>query len=171
MRRMRAALNVGALASSLICIAVIIIWLLGRRHTHYLEWNRTNFNFNFVTGGGLAYVGLTSDTVGVPRCTLEHNDYPSALWTGWRPGPGRWGFALYLNKTIGPPVGRWKYGGRVLNSVFLPLWFIALISLSLPLWRLSQILIRRRRHQPGACLHCGYSLTGNTSGVCPELTM
>jgi hypothetical protein len=24
------------------------------------------------------------------------------------------------------------------------------------------------RHPPGHCQHCGYSLTGNTSGVCPE---
>jgi hypothetical protein len=27
---------------------------------------------------------------------------------------------------------------------------------------------RRRRRSRGDCLHCGYSLTGNTSGTCPE---
>ena len=25
-----------------------------------------------------------------------------------------------------------------------------------------------RRHQPGHCVTCGYNLTGNTSGRCPE---
>ena len=27
---------------------------------------------------------------------------------------------------------------------------------------------RRDRMKRGKCLHCGYSLTGNVSGVCPE---
>jgi len=27
---------------------------------------------------------------------------------------------------------------------------------------------RHRRRKKGLCLHCGYNLTGNTSGVCPE---
>ena len=29
-------------------------------------------------------------------------------------------------------------------------------------------LRRRRRRKRGLCLSCGYNLTGNTSGVCPE---
>jgi hypothetical protein len=28
-------------------------------------------------------------------------------------------------------------------------------------------VIRKRRAQ-GLCIHCGYDLTGNISGVCPE---
>ena len=28
--------------------------------------------------------------------------------------------------------------------------------------------LRRRRRRLGQCLHCGYSLHGNLSGVCPE---
>jgi len=28
--------------------------------------------------------------------------------------------------------------------------------------------IRRRRRRGGQCLHCGYDLHGNVSGVCPE---
>jgi hypothetical protein len=28
--------------------------------------------------------------------------------------------------------------------------------------------VRARRIKPGHCNQCGYSLTGNTSGVCPE---
>lgn len=27
---------------------------------------------------------------------------------------------------------------------------------------------RRRRQPPGCCIACGYNLTGNLSGVCPE---
>ena len=28
--------------------------------------------------------------------------------------------------------------------------------------------LRRRRRRLGQCLHCGYSLRGNVSGICPE---
>ena len=31
-------------------------------------------------------------------------------------------------------------------------------------------LRRRRRRKRGLCLTCGYNLTGNTSGMCPECT-
>ena len=30
------------------------------------------------------------------------------------------------------------------------------------------VLERDRRYPPGHCLKCGYNLTGNVSGVCPE---
>ena len=28
--------------------------------------------------------------------------------------------------------------------------------------------LRRQRRAKGLCVHCGYDLTGNVSGVCPE---
>ena len=33
---------------------------------------------------------------------------------------------------------------------------------------LTALLVRRRRPRPGRCAECGYDLTGNESGVCPE---
>jgi len=48
--------------------------------------------------------------------------------------------------------------------VILPLW-IPFLIVAIPtgvLWR------RDRRIPQGHCQECGYSLTGNTSGVCPE---
>ena len=35
-------------------------------------------------------------------------------------------------------------------------------------WEGRGPLRRWRRRKRGLCLHCGYNLTGNTSGVCPE---
>ena len=46
----------------------------------------------------------------------------------------------------------------------LPLW-IPLLLIGAPtviLWR------NDRRYPPGHCRKCGYNLTGNVSGICPE---
>lgn len=52
-----------------------------------------------------------------------------------------------------------------LHVLFVPLWipFLAFGVPSLVLWWLD-----RRRPTAGHCPHCGYNLTGNVSGRCPE---
>lgn len=52
-------------------------------------------------------------------------------------------------------------------KVVIPLW-IPFVLLAVPtaiLW------YRDRRHPLGHCRKCGYNLTGNVSGVCPECGM
>jgi hypothetical protein len=53
----------------------------------------------------------------------------------------------------------------------IPLWPLALPALP-ALWVLSRDILRTcrtaRRRRRGLCLHCGYDLTGNVSGRCPE---
>ncbi len=48
------------------------------------------------------------------------------------------------------------------------LWMIAAMASCLPVWRFRRRIRTRRRLRNGQCPHCGYNLTGNTSGVCPE---
>lgn len=56
--------------------------------------------------------------------------------------------------------------------VAVPCWSLLAISLPLPLARGLRALRARRlvrlRSASGACVQCGYALTGNLSGVCPE---
>jgi hypothetical protein len=50
--------------------------------------------------------------------------------------------------------------------VFLPFWLLVLpfaVPTAISFWR-----DRRRHAPPHCCQSCGYDLTGNTSGVCPE---
>jgi hypothetical protein len=61
------------------------------------------------------------------------------------------------------------YGSGAANmpgvwAAWLPLWPFAFGSVVLAIlsWRL------RRPPPPGYCRNCGYDLTGNVSGVCPE---
>ena len=51
------------------------------------------------------------------------------------------------------------------SSVTFPAW-----AITAPLFLLGLPTVRRlrRRPLPGCCHACGYDLTGNTSGVCPE---
>lgn len=57
----------------------------------------------------------------------------------------------------------WKSGGPSL--IVVPLW-VPLLLLAVP----TAVLFYRdrRRIPPGHCRKCGYNLTGNASGVCPE---
>ena len=74
-----------------------------------------------------------------------------------------------------PPEAVWSYGfqSQRLNNPggtgfygAIPFWFPAVLCLIPPaLWLLVH---RKRPVRDGVCADCGYDLTGNTSGICPE---
>jgi hypothetical protein len=49
------------------------------------------------------------------------------------------------------------------REIDIPQWFLFLLVVTPVAWSL-----RRRRHPRGFCHSCGYNLTGNVSGRCPE---
>ena len=51
------------------------------------------------------------------------------------------------------------------NEVGIPYWLCFLLTAIPTAWLWHR---DRRRVRPGCCLRCGYDLTGNLSGVCPE---
>ena len=82
-------------------------------------------------------------------------------WTKWI------GLVLSLLSTvlfIGSLVSPLKPGLKRIVR-FDPLFLLFAVPTCVLWW------VDRRRIPPGHCQHCGYSLTGNTSGVCPELSM
>jgi hypothetical protein len=63
------------------------------------------------------------------------------------------------------------FGIAVAKTLIVPLWFVFAVWSVLPLrwWWLWRGRWRREwRIRQGRCGRCGYDLTGNTSGVCPE---
>ena len=57
--------------------------------------------------------------------------------------------------------------GREYVYVEIPHWFLTLIFAILPaVWLFKWN--KRRKLSPNGCAGCGYDLTGNESGVCPE---
>jgi hypothetical protein len=79
-----------------------------------------------------------------------------------RPNPG-WHFGRkphYARPRLGPSEFRSDYW-----YIVVPLW-AGLLVFAVPtalLWYRD-----RRRFPPDHCLRCGYDVTGNVSGVCPE---
>ena len=60
------------------------------------------------------------------------------------------------------------YDGTEDYAVRVPLVIPLVIFLIYPSTVLVERLVRGRSFPPGHCVQCGYSLTGNVSGVCPE---
>jgi hypothetical protein len=55
------------------------------------------------------------------------------------------------------------------TSLQAPFWLLGTVLLLYPAWALTARTFRRLyRRKTGRCLGCGYDLTGNVSGVCPE---
>ena len=52
------------------------------------------------------------------------------------------------------------------TQLHFPTWVLTLLFLALPAARYYRRL--RPKHTPGHCRRCGYDLTGNESGTCPE---
>jgi hypothetical protein len=58
--------------------------------------------------------------------------------------------------------------GFTIYDVGFPVWTPLPLFMACLLWHYRNRLRRFLRRRRNACVTCGYSLTGNTSGVCPE---
>lgn len=68
--------------------------------------------------------------------------------------------------TLNPSTATSRYR---LSFVSIHLWGVAVLLGVLPCYALVHGFLRRRyRRRHGRCVTCGYDLTGNTSGICPE---
>lgn len=75
----------------------------------------------------------------------------------WERGIASWGLRL-------PTYRRDSWPAEWTRRFELPLWIPTLAA-----WGLVAVLIFARRGcPPNCCNECGYDLTGNTSGICPE---
>ena len=112
-------------------------------------------------------------TVGIDRGVLvlfrmHHPNFPfgSPPWPGQLTSASTslsgeaapsWHCRFNLERRLGP-------AGGMNTSLVVPVW-APLFAVTVPtvvLWYLE------RRRAPGSCRRCGYNLTGNTSGICPE---
>ncbi len=123
-----------------VCVVTIVTWALSTRfHLTYLQSDPSYK----VT----AFHGRIEFTL-------------SKYSTSWAGSPGlSWGRVPSYGFLVPP-----DWGGGMHKWLRLPFWLLV-IAVLIPtaiLWR------RDRRPRKGDCQYCGYNLTGNESGVCPE---
>ena len=121
------------------CLILALMWIF--------TWGRWGPGYRF--GSGL-HVGIGNGKVG---SFTRIDDYKFGYC-----------FSCFINPNDDMVVMTGPYserGGRAVAVSLLKLSFLIAIPTYI-LWR------RDRRHPPGHCQGCGYDLTGNESGMCPE---
>jgi hypothetical protein len=124
-----------------ICVLMLFVWCLTLRW----EYGYAVGPYHVAIGGGSLNIG-----------NLSFHAFPP------RPLRGEFMPDMHAAHEVQWRSYTWR-SGAIWHSRY-PLWFSwpILFYVTLLLWLLD------RRPQPGRCSSCGYDLTGNTSGVCPE---
>jgi hypothetical protein len=94
---------------------------------------------------------------------LDHDDFPPVLVRGW-PVP-----FVSWDSTPGATLDFGVYALPLAYDVIVwaGLCFFA-ACMGMTVWITAVRWRRERRHAAKVCVTCGYSLTGNVSGICPE---
>jgi len=141
---------IGTIISALILVAwLLTIPLFGKARLSITWATASNSRWN------LGFAGLR--WVRFPASALLIQPGLKIDWLAWTPPVSRgWG-----GHGFRPP----SWQSRMFSSFDLPLWmpFLIIATLTIFLWFRA-----RRRHPPGHCGSCGYNLTSNESGRCPE---
>lgn len=166
---------------SIICPLAVAIWLgsVGNSVTYYGRQISATFKEGFL---GL-YWGQDADT---RNCRLHNNFVPpwnstgaggilsdGTTWEVYGPNVALSASSLCYDLESGVIAQRalglrWPAlqfaSGNDVGAFIIPLWTLVAISLILALLPFR----RTGRYPQGGCLACGYNLTGNMSGICPE---
>jgi hypothetical protein len=188
----RRLLDLLTLLSLLLCVAVCGLWVRsslvgeavwsstvraghdGRLHRRF--WRATS------GGGALDVYCVRGETdqrqfaglfpVGTERGRLVLGEPERQAVGRGVAGPWRFGLRFSPQDAMGylrGPAGRQVWMGRSWRLA-LPYWLVATVTATPPALWLARRRGRRRRARiaRGLCPTCGYDLTGNRSGVCPE---
>lgn len=169
----RRLFTLAAALSMLLCLTTLSLWVPSYRRGEMLLFSRRASNGEAITcglgsqSGAMVLIVARVSGVGTPEPfsrwelfeTNQSAVVPRNVWE-------RIGFArLHQDVPVGPGAS------FSVRAIGVPHWLVAGSFAALPLGWLRRALKRRRarhRRAAGQCLECGYNLTGNTSGTCPE---
>jgi hypothetical protein len=147
------------LLSLMLCVATVALWFADAKLYFISPDQRLKAEFHSYEFGWMGEFATTVDTVPDQGLTVGSSETP-LLAIKYRRDAARFSqgirFTDWFNKRLFIKVNVWAVA--TLLSILPFRWFFSR--------RRKSILARRRVH--GLCLQCGYSLTGNTSGICPE---
>jgi len=169
----RLLFNILGSLSLVLVVALGPLWRRSYRTVDHLAYSRwgtfdsgysislSSYNGQLIFGfarlsGIVAHRGSRSSFT--PHGQFQHSQVPAAQakWQPFARSAGRYGFSYFIL-----PRSR-GWGGSA------PCWAVAAFLAVLPVTASMQFIRSRRRPEAGFCIPCGYNLTGNTSGICPE---
>ena len=166
------AFGTAAAISLLFCVVSLELW----RESYALPFERrlitSNIQFYvFRLGYGIFELDRTDCFSGSlpPQFPERFNIYwlPQGLSLSWNSRcKSALGFG-YRNEPLILPMGN-NLVTAATRSWSVPIWPFAAATSVLPAIFAFKAHRSRRRRLANSCLRCAYSLTGNTSGVCPE---
>jgi len=148
-RRLRGTCKWGGVT---LCILFSGLLLVSERWPFNVQYWPCENSDIMVIDGGISIVWTTPpDPLGYVRTTVSR--MPASSATRWHFGWFHW----YREEWVRDMLYTTTY-------LTVPVWFL-LASAILPT---GYLFWTDRKAKPGHCAACGYSLTGNTSGTCPE---
>jgi hypothetical protein len=160
----RILFDLPAALSLAILVVVIAAWAGSYRRGDFVLFPLPQPAFGFsacyvATGrGGTVFGALASRRAHFRR---QHSAPPAY-------GNGGWSWAT---EQFGFDAGTTYVPGLTIYAVVVPDSFLFLLSLGAVGWRVwpgPVIKARRKLRAENSCRHCGYGLSGNVSGVCPQ---
>jgi hypothetical protein len=153
--------NFAAALSLLGCLAMLWLWDVSYTTGYYFDW-RTHDRDVYL-------LGSTGRIFFSPSQVRRHDQYSFKGFLYGRMSPlSHWdqmlpSHHLYLQSFA----AGWNDNGTFAGyCLILPYWFFAVLASVIPgIWLRRRL---NRRPPKGHCQACGYNLTGNTSGACPE---
>jgi hypothetical protein len=166
----RRLFNFTAAVSLLLCATAVTIWALSYSRLYYVS--------RFVATSRQITITTEPSTVSVSYAFYPPEWYGSYYESGWKrvasdlppDYEGNWrANSLGFNVEHDDRRGALPYQGHwVSDEVVIPFWFIVVTCGFTPIVWLILAARCRQRVRSNRCVRCGYSLSGNTSGVCPE---
>jgi hypothetical protein len=160
--------NIAAAVSLLLFLAMTALWV---RSYQFADVFQRNGPMVALLGAGRGRVGGSWIDI---RAIVSGQHFSGPLWT-YRRSPS----IAFTYSSVTPRTHEINFGGLTYvagwagprcpyHLLVLPIWLLTLMFSVVPVWWL--VLWRRARavRLQGHCAACGYNLTGNISGVCPE---
>jgi hypothetical protein len=162
--------NFAAVASLVLCTGAVLLWLFSFLEfspfgqSWLVSWDRNGkyLDHGWIASGGSIYIYRQDWNPAPPPAARRWRYTGVEPMPGFQPAQGKFGFAY---RFVRIPAGQLTYVDQQLR---FPGWVPVVLLVLIPARWFSCRTRLRRRQVAGACLACGYSLTGNTSGTCPE---
>lgn len=144
-----------SILSLLLCVTAVCLWIRSYWQCYDIEWP----DGSLVSSRGILFYQFSFLSGSKPQTGLRFHSLDAFYVPSGFSGPNY----LYLH-FAGITFVR---GGKHILQISIPFWAILLLSGSMS-FSLNLLPAGHRRSKEETCHSCGYNLTGNVSGVCPE---